>query len=167
MRPLLDLLQALHDADVRAVVVGGVAVVLQGHPRLTADLDLALDLSPDNVSAALAVLSREGLVPRLPVAVQDFADPQIRERWRRERGLTVFSMHDPNDPRREVDLFAADPLPFDELWEASRVVSVAGVPVRVASIQHLIRMKRASGRPQDLADIVALEGLQGDTGPSR
>jgi hypothetical protein len=35
-------------------------------------------------------------------------------------------MHDPGDPRREVDLFAFDPVPFDELGAASEVVSVAG-----------------------------------------
>lgn len=110
MRPLLDILRALHQADVRAVVVGGVAVVLHGHPRLTADLDLVLDMTSDNIGAALSVLEAQGLVPRLPVAPEQFADPGTRERWRRERNLTVFSMHDPADPRREVDLFAAVPV---------------------------------------------------------
>jgi len=68
-------------------------------------------------------------------------------------------MHDPADPRREVDLFAAPPIPFDELWEDIEIVDVAGVPVRVASVQHLVAMKRETGRAQDLADIVALERL--------
>jgi hypothetical protein len=163
VRPLLDLLTALHAAEVRAVVVGGVAVVLHGHPRLTADLDLVLDLTRENVNTALAVLREQGLVPRLPVPAQQFADPEIRNRWRRERHLTVFSLHDPADPRREVDLFAEAPLPFEELWEASKVVIVADVPVRVASIDHLIAMKQDAGRPQDLADIAALEALVGDT----
>jgi hypothetical protein len=139
-------------------------VVLHGHPRLTADLDLVLDLDRDNVAAALDVLGRQGLVPRLPVPAADFADPAIRERWTRERGVTVFSLHDPDDPRREVDLFATEPVPFAELWDASHVVPVAGVDVRVASIDHLIAMKRQAGRPQDLADIVALEELRDDTG---
>jgi hypothetical protein len=72
------------------------------------------------------MLQQEGLVPRLPVELDEFADPEVPERWRRERGLTVSSMHDPGDPRREVDLFAFDPVPFDELGAASEVVSVAG-----------------------------------------
>lgn len=163
MRPVLDLLRALHDADVRAVVVGGVAVVLHGHPRSTADLDLVLDLSSDNVSSALGVLQQQGLRPRLPVPAEQFADPEIRERWQRERHLKVFSLYDPADALREVDLLAEAPVPFPQLWEASQVMMVDDVPIRVASIDHLIAMKRAVGRPQDIADVVALEGLRDDT----
>lgn len=164
MRPLLDLLRALNEAGVRFVVVGGVAVVLHGHPRLTADLDLVLDPASDNVLAALRALDDEGLTPRLPVSPEQFADPHIRERWRRERNLTVFSLHDPADPRREVDLFAEAPVAFEELWDASHVVMAGDIPIRVAGLAHLIAMKRTAGRPQDLADIVALEALRDDSG---
>jgi hypothetical protein len=160
MRPLLDLLEALHHADVRAVVVGGVAVVLHGHPRLTVDLDLVIDLADENVRSVLSVLGAHGLVPRLPVPAEQFADPETRERWRADRGLTVFSLHDPDDPLREVDLFAEPPLPFDQLWDASLVVDVAGVPVRVVGLEHLLAMKRQTGRPQDLVDVAALEALR-------
>ena len=161
---LLDVLRALSAAEVRAVVVGGVAVVIQGHPRLTVDLDLVLDLDDDNVRAALDVLKGQGLVPRLPVPPEQFADAETRARWRRDRGLVVFALHDPSNPLREVDLFAEEPIPFTELWEASNVVDVQGVPVRVASVEHLIAMKTAAGRPQDLADIAALEALRRDDG---
>jgi len=164
MRPVLDVLRALHDARVRAVVVGGVAVVLHGHLRLTADLDLVLDLSSDNVLSALRVLQQQGLRPRLPVAAEQFADPVIRERWQRERHLEVFSLHDPADALREVDLLVEAPVAFAELWDASRNVVVDDVPIRVASLEHLIAMKRAAGRPQDIADVVALEALREDTG---
>lgn len=164
MRPLLDVLRALHEAQVRAVVVGGVAVVLHGHLRMTADLDLVLDLEPANVASAITVLEGLGLRPRLPVPARDFADPHVRARWQRERHLTVFSLHDPADPLREVDLLADSPLPFAELWGASRVVVVDDVPIRVASCEHLITMKRAAGRPQDLADVEALEDLRAEDG---
>ena len=134
---LLDLLRALDLAGVRAVVVGGVAVVLHGHPRLTVDLDLVLDLADENVAKALAVLREQGLVPRLPVPAEQFADAAMRDRWRRERELVVFSLHDPANPLREVDLFAHPPVPFEELWDASALVTVEGVPVRVAGIEHV------------------------------
>jgi hypothetical protein len=162
VRPLLDVLAALEAADVRCIVVGGVAVVLHGHPRLTVDLDLVLDLAPANVETALQVLTEQGFVPRLPVAAEEFADPETRAGWVAYRGLTVFSLHDPGNPLREVDLFAEDPLPFDELWVGSQVVEVAGVRVRVASIEHLIALKRRAARPQDLADIDALQRLERD-----
>ena len=159
MRRILDLLAALNDAGVDYVVVGGVAVVLRGHARMTVDLDLALDLTTDNVTAALDVLKAQGLVPRLPVAAEQFADPDVRRSWVEERNLLAFTMHDPSDALREVDLLATTPLPFSTLLTSSDLVDVDGVAVRVASVEHLIAMKRLSGRAQDLADIEALSQL--------
>ncbi len=49
---------ALNRARVRYVVVGGVAVVLHGYPRLTADLDLVVDLAPEQAAAAIDALRR-------------------------------------------------------------------------------------------------------------
>lgn len=161
MRPILPLLRALNDADVDYVVVGGVAVVLRGHPRMTVDLDLVVDLDQGNVARALAALSSLGLVPRLPVDPEQFADPETRTAWVEQRNLEVFTLHDPEDPRREVDLFAHEPRPFGELRAAADVREVDGVEIPVASIDHLIEMKRRAGRTQDLADIEALERLRG------
>ena len=161
MNTLLPILRGLREADVSFVVVGGVAVVLRGHPRLTVDLDVALDLrDDDNVRRAVAALTGLGLVPRLPVDATDFADAAVRQRWVEDRNLQVFSLHDPDDPRREVDLFAQDPLPYADLEERASLVEVEGLGVPVASRRDLITMKRDAGRAQDLADIEALEALE-------
>jgi hypothetical protein len=152
--------EALHAADVRYVVVGGVAVVLHGHARLTADLDLAVDLEPAVARRAIGALTDLGLRPRAPVQPEDFADPDIRSSWKRERGMLVFSMVDASDPLRAVDLFVDEPIPFAELYDRSITVDVVGVPVRVASIADLITLKRRAGRPQDEADIAALRELE-------
>lgn len=151
---------ALERAGVRYVTVGGVAVVLHGHARLTADLDLAVDLAPRAASEAIDALTAIGFRPRLPVEASGFADPAVRERWITEQGMTVFSMWDPNDPLRSVDLFVEQSIDFEELWERSMVVDIGGTPARVASITDLIRLKRAAGRPVDLEDIAALEAIQ-------
>lgn len=152
-------LAALERADVRFVVVGGVAVVLHGHPRMTADLDLVIDLAAEPAGRAIAALVDLGLEPRLPVDPRTFADPDVRRAWAEERNLTVFTMLDPKDPLLDVDLFAASPLPFDELWERATLVHLDGQTVRIASLDHLIAMKKTAGRPQDLADVAALEAL--------
>ncbi len=98
--------------------------------------------------------------PRLPVDPRSFADPEVRRAWIDERSLTVFTMLDPREPLLEVDLFAQPPLPFEELWDQATIVQLEDQAVRIASIEHLITMKKAVGRPQDLADVDALEALR-------
>ncbi len=53
---LTEILLALADARVDFVVAGGVAAVLHGVERVTMDLDLAVDLRPENVQAFLRVM---------------------------------------------------------------------------------------------------------------
>lgn len=151
--------EALNSVNARYVVVGGVAVVLHGHPRLTADLDLVVDLAPGEARKVVDALVGLGLRPTAPVDPALFADPHVRTRWVTEKGMLVFSLRDPNDPLRQIDLFVQEPIPFETLWEGAREIDVAGTPVRIASIEDLITMKRAAGRAQDLADIDALERL--------
>ncbi len=149
--------EALNRAQVRYVVVGGFATVLHGHARLTADIDLVIDLSPAEVRKALDTLTGLGFRPRAPVELLAFADPATRLQWIREKGMRVFSMWDPANPMREVDLFVEHPIDFDELWNRSEIINLSRTVARIASIPDLIRLKRLAGRPQDLADIEALE----------
>lgn len=151
--------EALEAAGVRYVVVGGVAVVLHGHARLTADLDIAVDLSPRAAAVAMKALEGLGLRPRLPVDPAGFADPTVRAQWIDEAGMKVFSMWDPHDPLRSVDVFAENPIDFEELWRRSEPVAIGDTRTRIASIADLIQLKRLAARPQDHADIEALEAL--------
>jgi hypothetical protein len=151
---------ALLRHEVPFVVVGGVAVVLHGHPRLTADLDLVIDLATAHVDHAVGALESLGLRPRLPIDPRDLGDPAVRRTWVEERHLRVVSFHDPDDPFREVDLFADPPVPFEELRRRASTVRIDDLEVPVASIEDLTAMKRLAGRPQDLADVAALEAIQ-------
>ncbi|HEY0156603.1 MAG TPA: nucleotidyl transferase AbiEii/AbiGii toxin family protein [Thermoanaerobaculia bacterium] len=154
-----ELLAYLDQSDVRFVVVGGLAVVIQGHARLTADVDLVLDLQSRNVRRAIAALTARGLRPLLPVDAYDFADEAKRREWSETRNLQVFSMRDERNPLLTVDLFAREPIPFEELWSRADQVTLGGRTIRVASIEDLIRMKRGAGRPLDLVDIERLEEI--------
>lgn len=154
-----EFLAYLDESNVRFVVVGGVAVVLQGYARLTADIDLVIDLDESNVRRTIDALTARGLRPVLPVNALDFADPAKRAEWIETKNLQVFSMRDERNPLLTVDLFAREPIPFEELWSRADSVTLAGRTIRVASIEDLIRMKRAAARPQDSADIVELETI--------
>lgn len=159
MHGYLDVFSALNAARLRYVVVGGVAVVLQGHVRMTVDLDLVVDLAAEPALAVLDLLADLGFRPRLPVDPHDFADPAVRGQWVAERNLQVFSLYHPDDPLSEIDLFATHPLPFEQLLAEADVIEVGEVSVPVASIPHLIQLKQAAGRPRDLEDIEALSRL--------
>jgi hypothetical protein len=151
--------RALEDDSVRYVAVGGLATVLHGFTRLTVDLDLVVDLAPEEAARAIETLVRLGFVPRVPVSAAEFADAGKRQSWIVEKNMRVFTMIDPTSPLRQVDLFVEPPLPFDELWRRSEILDLGGYTVRVAAIEDLIAMKRNAGRPQDLIDIEALERI--------
>lgn len=152
--------RSLNERNVRYVVAGGVAVVLHGHPRMTADIDLAVDLTPEAARRAIQTLTEMGLRPRVPVEPEAFADPAQRNRWISERGMTVFNLYDPSNPLLSVDLFVESPIPFEELFKRSVRIALPSCEVRIASIEDLIAMKKTAGRSQDLADIQALEMLR-------
>lgn len=157
------LFEALNARGVRYVVVGGLAVVLHGYARLTVDVDLVIDPSAEESRRAVDTLADIGFRPRLPVPMEAFADKDQRLDWIKNRNFRVFSVFDPLDPLREVDLFVEEPIPFKELWSNSLEMPLEGTTVRVASRAHIIEMKRLAGRPRDLEDIAALEDLDGES----
>lgn len=156
----------LEQAQAGYVIVGGVAVVLHGYARLTADIDLVVDLRPGEAVRVIAALTRLGMKPRAPVDAREFADPEARERWIRDKGMRVFSMFDPRHPLVEVDLFVDPPIAFDELRGRAVMISLEGLSVPVASIADLVTMKELAGRPKDAEDIAALKAIErrGDHG---
>ena len=155
---------ALEGSGARYLVVGGVAVVLHGHPRFTADLDLALALDDRNVEKALAAVEGLGYRPREPVPLRAFTDPEQRADWVRTKGMTVFSLWSADLPGTEIDLFVADPLPFEVAWPRRLRADLGGLTVSVASLVDLIEMKRRAGRPQDLEDVRQLEAIARELG---
>lgn len=159
-----EIFKALADGEVDYVVVGGLAVIMHGHLRATRDLDLVIGLQPDNCARAMDALSAIGLRPRLPVTLADFADPAKREDWVQNRNMLVFQLWDPANPERSVDIFVREPLDLGAMLAEAVIKELDGVPIRVASIRHLIQLKRSAGRPQDLEDIEALHVIAAETG---
>jgi hypothetical protein len=150
---------ALEGTGVRYIVVGGVAVNLHGYQRFTKDVDIVVDLLPEQTIKALEALQDIGYSPRLPVKLLDFANPVLRESWVRDKGMMVFQMY--NDQiHQTVDVFANYPLDFESLWRDSVPIHLSNASLRIASIDHLILMKQQAARPQDLVDIDMLEKLK-------
>ena len=156
----LPVFKQLNAADVRYVVVGGVATILHGYVRATTDIDLIVDLQIDEAEKAIEALSGEGYKPRIPVQAKEFADNNKRKQWIETKGMTVFSMFHPEQPGLSIDLFAQHPIPFDELWERSQVLDVDGTGIRVCSLDDLIKLKQLAGRNKDMDDIEKLQKIK-------
>jgi len=152
----IGLFAILAAARVRFVLVGGLALVLHGLDRLTADVDLVIDLSAESARAAVDALTAAGYRPLAPVDPIALADPAQRDEWQSLRNMQVFSFWDSANARPTVDIMLAPAVRFEDLWSSASVMNIGGNEVRVASIEHLIRMKAAAGRTQDLADIERL-----------
>ena len=152
-------LRALNDAGVRYLVVGGVAVVLHGYLRTTGDLDLVIELSPDNLARALDALEGSGFQPRSPVPLRSFADPEIRRTWIETKNLQVFSLWHPELPGFEVDIFVEEPFDFDHAWGRKVDVALTNTVATIVGIEDLLELKRTAGRARDLDDVAVLEGL--------
>jgi hypothetical protein len=156
----LTVLAEFQQRNIRYVLVGCLAVLLHGLDRLTADTELVVDLAPEQAARAVETLLSLGFKSNAPVDARQFADAAVRKRWQTESGMVVLSFWDPQNRLPTVDLFAEYPLDFDALYEESLLMPLATTGVRVASIDHLIAIKQAAGRPKDLDDVDRLAELR-------
>lgn len=165
---LETIFRSLDRAGVRYLVAGGVAVNAHGYQRLTQDLDLVVDLSHPNLTAALRALAALDYRPLLPVSAESFADPRQRSRWIEERNLQVFSLVSDRFPGTTIDLFASEPFDFVTEHDAAMVAELAeGLEVRFVRLATLIAMKQATGRPRDRDDAEHLAEIRRELGEER
>jgi len=140
LRAVLRLLQRMDD---RGVIIGGVAASLLGRPRLTADIDVVILLSVDQLSHLLEVAAEEGLMPRIPDVVEFARQYRVLLLQHPESGIPV-----------DISLGI---LPFEvEMVERRVLLNVAGLTIPVPRPEDLIILKAIAHRPVDLADIRAI-----------
>jgi hypothetical protein len=155
-----NVFSSLQKDNIRYAVAGGIALVLHGVVRLTADLDLIVDLESENLRCFIHAMHELGYLPRNPVKAEGLLDPATRGQWKREKGMEVFSFVDPGQPMTLIDVFVEEKIPFGEIMKDLVRVTAKGITIPVVSLAHLKRLKKAAGRPQDLADIEAIEALE-------
>ena len=153
----LDVIATLNRHGVKFVVVGGMAVIMHGHPRKTKDLDNLVDLSPENARALAAALREAGYAPKVPVRVEDLGDPAVRASWVEDKGMKALMFW--KNRSGDVDVLVTSPVTYEEATRGGPVYEVEGTPVPIASIPALVSMKRHAGRPHDLDDVDALERI--------
>jgi hypothetical protein len=143
--PFESVLAALSRADVRYLVVGGVACALNGFVRTTEDLDILVDADPTNLRRLLSALAGVGEGHAAELEVEDFTDEEGSIRLVEEFPIDMFT--------RMGGKRFADMLPYKR-------VSAGDPPIPFVDADGLILLKSGSVRQQDRIDVEALGRLR-------
>jgi len=149
-----DLFRALARHEVEYVTIGGVAVQAHGAQRMTQDLDVVIATSRENIQRLASALSEVdarvlGSGGERSRSVPSAALLASGDQWH------LITAYGPLD----VLTLPAHLGSFAEVRGRAHEVPLGGVVVPIAHRDDLLKMKRASGRPQDLADVRLLESL--------
>jgi len=150
----------LNNKQVQYVVVGGVACVLHGVVRLTADLDIMICLEENNITKFVTIMNELGYKPKVPVKAEDFISAEKRKKWIKEKNMKVLSFFHPDNPVNLIDVFIEEFIDFKTIISDAVKMKSGKTTIPVASIKNLIKLKEISGRPQDIADIRALKEIE-------
>ena len=152
-----EIFTALHRHGVDYVAIGGIAANAHGSRRLTLDVDIVPAPDESNYERLAALLDDLGA----PATVVDssFRNLDPRDSFDLARAKILKLPTAAGD--LDVHNGAIGAPPYEDLRRRAIEVDVRGTPVRIASLDDLIAMKRASGHPQDLRDIAELTGLEG------
>jgi Nucleotidyltransferase of unknown function (DUF6036) len=147
---LQALLGRLAEAKIDFVVIGGIAAVANGSAAMTRDLDITYATDEENLDRL------RGLLAALDARLRGVTDGVPFVPDNRTLGHTRILALDTPDGR--LDLVARP----DYAWlrERSWTVAIAGARVHVASLEDLIAMKKAAGRPKDLVAVEELEAIR-------
>ena len=148
-----QIISALVAAGVRFVVIGGVAATIQGSARLTNDIDICYDTSPDNVDRLVRLLTRwkaylRGVERGLPFILDARA-------FRTTPIMTLTTT------MGDVDVLDVVPGVGDykAVVKQSEVVDIGDVEFRSLTLEALIASKKAVRRPKDVEQLIELEAL--------
>ncbi len=149
-----EMLRRLTSESVDFVVIGGIAVIASGYVRMTRDLDIAFAGDAQNLRALGKVLTGIGSNLRgLDEEVPFVADERTLA------GIQLLTL-DTSLGWLDVHRLVPGVASYEALRERATRIEFDGEFVLVASLDDLLAMKRAAGRPQDLLDIEALESIK-------
>lgn len=143
-----ELLRSLNAHKVRYVVIGAAAFPVHGYARATLDIDIFIEPTRDNAEKTRAALVAFGY---------DMSDVSVDELLVKKILIRQYVLE------TDIHPFVAG-VGFDEVWDRRIQDRLGATPAAFASLDDLIRMKEAAGRPKDLEDLRVLRKLKEDPG---
>ena len=154
MENLKDLVVHLGKNDCRFVVVGGFCVASWGGSLLTRDVDVACDMSPENLCRAWQALEEFHPVHRMAPGRLPFTREQAESGAL--KNLYLSTDLGQINLLGEVKGIGS----FVECWKASEPTRIGSEEIRVLTLDAIILAKRAMGRPKDLHAVLELEVIR-------
>ncbi len=157
-----EILREFQKQKVKYILVGGIAVNLLGSLRNTADLDLLVEMSDDNLAKVVKILKKRGYHVKQPVDPMGIVDKKIREDWIRNKHMKAFNFYKEKGCciLEEVDIIIDSPVSFNEAKKNAIIIKAGDISLPVMSIDDLIKMKKRANRPIDTLDIQELKEIK-------
>ena len=156
----VDLFSALARHKVDYLLIGGLAVSLHGVERATMDVDITVAMNPDNLTSLIEAAKELKLSPVLPVPLESLRDLELLRQWHVERHLEAFALRTADLAGVTVDVLLFPPVEISGMASRADVFKVANTDIQVVSIDDLIALKQAVGRPIDITDIEHLQRIK-------
>ena len=160
-----QLFQALFLNNIHYLICGGLAVNIYGIPRMTADIDLLLNLTPNNITQFENTMNKLNYKPLIPLSLQTLQDEKTRTYYIKERNLIGYSYFNSQKNFVNIDILLDLPISFQSMWENKEIRTIDNYQIYLISIQHLIELKNYSNRIQDQKDIQLLNQIQTKNDP--
>jgi len=141
------------------VIVGGIAVNLLGYLRSTADMDILVEMSNENLGKIVNILRKQGYRVKQPVDPIGIANEKIRYNWIHNKHMKAFNFYK-EDELKEVDIIIDTPVSFKEAKKSARRLKIDNIILPVISISNLIKMKKGTARSVDKLDIEELKKIR-------
>jgi hypothetical protein len=149
-----EVIRKFNNAGVRYAIAGGIAVNLHGHIRMTADLDILIELEDNNLAKAVTTLKESGFVCKVPIDPMGLADSNTRNDWIKNKNMKALNFYRGIE---EVDLVIDSPVKYEDAKKINFAVKDINYPV--VSKEDLIKMKEVTNRQHDKDDIKKLKIL--------
>lgn len=154
-----EILRDFKKERVKYLLVGGIAFNLHGGLRNTADLDILVEMSDQNLEKIVRILKKRGYRVRQPVDPMGIADQKTREGWIHRKHMKAFNFYKDNG-LEEVDLIINTPVTYIEAVRKVVRIRVGDILLPIISLDHLIKMKQNTGRPIDQLDVAELKKIK-------
>jgi predicted nucleotidyltransferase len=154
-----EIFREFQKQKVKYVLVGGIAVNLLGGMRSTADLDILVEMSDDNLGKIVEILTSQGYRVKQPVDPMKISDTRTRQDWIKKRHMKAFNFCKEGE-LKEVDIVIESPVSFEEAKKSALRIKVDDLTLPVISMDNLIKMKKKTGRTIDDLDIEELNKIK-------